>query len=262
MKTTHTFDDLLDAFSTFLKELAATNCNAVRREKLAGFAISRAGNTVNTNLSSGMDVSRSIFAPVSANLCSRLLYLDQEPREKEPPQQGSVVGLVGRTAIPCVCEVPEIHSSLLANEAGSVVSDGVKWQSLYLVFLGRHLILAEPERGGSGGNGRIVTACNLANVSVEGDLNSQTANASPARRLLVSHFSMDSASPGLFLADEKGSTVTFGPFTRLTYFKSTLDIWFEDENAAEHALGVMESKLNKTRSRRGNRLRELFTNDE
>jgi len=252
----------LDAFSRFLKELAATNCNAVRRKRLAGFAISRSGDIVNTHLSSGLDVPRSIFSPVSESLCFRLLHLDDEPRDKVPPRPGSIVGLVGRTAIPCVCEVSEVYASLLAEDAAIVMSDGVKWQSLYLVFLGRHMILAEPERGGSGGNGLIVTACSLSKVAVEADRIPQVASFSPARRLLVSHFSMDDKPPGLFLPDEKRISASFGPFTRFTPFKSTLDIWFEDGNAAEHALGVMESKLKRIKSRRGNRLREQFIQDE
>ena len=262
LKQTLTECQFVDAFSRFLKELAATNCNAARREKLAGFAISRSGSIVNTNLSSGVDVPRSIFAPVSEGLCVRLLHIDQEPHDKEPPQAGTVVGLIGRTAIPCVCEVPEASASLLTDDAASVVSDGVRWQSLYLVFLGRHMLLAEPERGGSGGNGRIVTACNLGRVSVKGDHSPQISNASPARRLLVSHVSTNATPPGLFLPDEKQSPVTFGPFTRLSFFRSTLDVWFEDENAAEHALGIMMSKLNKTKSKRGNRLRERLVQDE
>jgi hypothetical protein len=241
-----------------LKELAATNCYAVRREKLSGFAISRIGNIVDVSLSSGIDVPRSIFCPLSENLCTRLLHLDDEPREKESLQVGSVVGLVGRTAIPCVCEVSEASLSLLTGETASVVSDGVKWQSLYLVFLGRHMILAEPEKGGSGGNGRIVMACSLAKLSVQGDRNPQVTSASPARRLLVTHFSMDGTTPGLFFAGNKRPPPTFGPFNRFTPLKSTLDIWFEDENAAEHALGVIESKLTRMKSKRGNLLREQF----
>lgn len=68
--------------------------------------------------------------------------------ERDNAKSGSVVGLVGRTVIPCVCEVPETAAHLLTDETASVVSDGVKWQSLYLVFLGRNVILAEPEKGG------------------------------------------------------------------------------------------------------------------
>ena len=135
-----------DAFSNLLREMAATGGGAVQNEKLTGFAISRAGSITNTKLSSGKNVGRTIFSPVSKELCTKLLTADEDDRDNAKP--GSVVGLVGRTVIPCVCEVPESCAHLLTDETASVVSDGVKWQSLYLVFLGRHVILAEPERGG------------------------------------------------------------------------------------------------------------------
>lgn len=131
-----------------MKEVAATNGAAVQEGKLAGFNISRNGQITNTKLSSGKNVGRSVFSTVSNQFCDNMLGLDDDDRDKNPPTSGSVVGLVGRTAIPCVCEVPEASASLLTDEAASVVSDGVKWQSLYLVFLGRYMILAEPERGG------------------------------------------------------------------------------------------------------------------
>lgn len=191
-----------------------------------------------------------------------LLRLDEEMSEREIPAPGSVVGLVGRTAIPCVCEVPESSALLLADQAASVVSDGVKWLSLYLVFLGRYMILAEPERKGSGGNGRVISASHLTRLTLERDALPPSGSSSPARRLLATHVSLDLQPPGLFLVEQMGDPKTFGPFDRLTRNKSTLDIWFEDEGAAEHAFRVMKVKLSRALAKRGNRLREKLAADE
>lgn len=110
------------------------------------------GTIINTNGSFEKEIRSSIYAPVTQNLVSTLLQEQDEDkihhRDKGPPATGSVVGLVGRTAFPCVCEVPAVNAKLFTDEAACVVAEGVKWQSLYLVFLGRYMILAEPERGG------------------------------------------------------------------------------------------------------------------
>mmetsp|Transcript_17525 Transcript_17525/g.25932 ORF Transcript_17525/g.25932 Transcript_17525/m.25932 type:complete len:1277 (-) Transcript_17525:60-3890(-) len=249
----------IDALSTFLKDLNATSSAALKGNPPNSFSISRMGTLISTTQFYVADVNRSIFSPISTRLGKNLLRLDEEI-SKEIPQPGSVVGLVGRTAIPCVCEVPESCFALLTDETSSVVSDGVKWLSLYVVFYSGYMILAEPERKGSGGNGRVVSACYLTSVSVERDDSPPAGNSSPARRLLVVHRSLDDKSPGLFLL-EKTSPVSCGPFNRLERCKSTLDVWFEDENSAEHAYRVMSMKLGRAMSKRGNRLREKLAAD-
>jgi len=250
-----------DALSTFLKDLAATNSAALKGNTPSAFTISRTGTIVTTAISSGTDVNRSIFSPISPRMGINLLRLDEEMSDKEMPEIGSVVGLVGRTAIPCVCEVPASCLALLSDKTASVVSDGVKWLSLYLVFLGRFMILAEPERKGSGGNGRVITAAFLTRIECERDVLPPAGSSSPARRLLVSHHSLDSSPPGLFIAEEKMNQIEFGPFYRLTMHKSTLDVWFEDESAAEHAFGVMKAKLSRALAKRGSRFREKLARD-
>lgn len=219
------------------------------------------GVLTSTTLASGTDVNRSIFSPISPRMGVNLLRLDDEMSDKEMPEVGSVVGLVGRTAIPCVCEVPASCLDLLSDNNASVVSNGVKWLSLYLVFLGRFMILAEPERKGLGGNGRVITAAHLTRLDCERDALPPAGNSSPARRLLVTHHSLDSQAPGLFLADKQNNQIAFGPFYRLALHKSTLDVWFEDENAAEHAMRVMNVKLSRAVAKRGNRLREKLAKD-
>jgi hypothetical protein len=123
------------------------------------------------------------------------------------------------------------------------------------------MILAEPERKGSGGNGRVVSASHLTRIQVEKDTLPPAGNSSPARRLLVTHYSLESETPGLFLRDESVHAVTFGPFNRLTHQKATLDVWFEDENAAEHAYRVLTIKLGRATAKRGNRLREILAGE-
>lgn len=234
----------------------------MKGDNISAFSISRAGAIVSTKLAPGTDVNRSIFSPISARIGRNLLHLDEEMSERELPEPGSVVGLVGRTAIPCVCEVADSSALLLADQGASVVSDGVKWLSLYLVFLGRYMILAEPERKGSGGNGRVISASHLTRLSLERDALPPAGSSSPARRLLASHYSLDTKPPGLFLPEHGASPLTFGPFNRLTRNKATLDIWFEDEGAAEHAYRVMQVKLGRALAKRGNRLREKLSADE
>jgi hypothetical protein len=90
-------------------------------------------------------MSHTVFSPISQGTKTALF---EEEKKSTWPQTGSVVGLVGRTAIPCVCEVPAANACLFADGAPGVVSEGVTWQSLYLVILGSFMILAEPEKGG------------------------------------------------------------------------------------------------------------------
>jgi hypothetical protein len=192
-----------------------------------------------------------------------LLHLDEELSEKEVPEVGSVVGLVGRTAIPCVCEVPASVEALHGTMSASVVSGGVKWLSLYLVFLGRFMILAEPERKGSGGNGRVVTSAFLTRIQCDRDTLIPAGNSSPAKRLLLTHFSIDpeAQAPILFVANQQHNHISFGPFNRLSYQKSSMDLWFEDDSAAEHAYRVMKMKISRALAKRGSRLREKWAKD-
>lgn len=62
------------------------------------------------------------------------------------PVSGEVLTLIGRSAFPCVCEVSKASATLFKDVSSSVIADGVKWQSLYLVIIGRYMVLAEPEK--------------------------------------------------------------------------------------------------------------------
>lgn len=58
---------------------------------------------------------------------------------------------------------------------------------------------------------------------------------------------------------DKASDVTFGPFNRFKLLRSGLDVWFEDQNASDHAYEVIQAKIAKAKAKRGNRLREILT---
>lgn len=175
------------------------------------------------------------------------------------PAHGSVVGLIGKAAFPCVCEVSSSFSNLFSGRT-CVLNEGIRWQSLYLVVVGKWAVLAEPERGGTGGEGRVITSCRLSCLTVRKDSTSLASNNTPARRLLVAHSSLDPRLPALFLQDSSsrrsssGRGPSLGPDgLRLT--RSRMDLWFEDSNAAGHAYKVLSSKIAKARARRGGNIK-------
>lgn len=118
-------------------------------------------------------------------------------------QSGIVVSLVGRATFPCVCEVTKASASLFADESSCIVDQQIRWQSLYMVILGKHMLLAEPEKGGCGGNRRIVTSCLLSCVSVDKDKIGASTSSSPARWLILNHASIHPNSPGVFTTMKK-----------------------------------------------------------
>jgi hypothetical protein len=128
-----------------MRELAATNGEALRGRKLAGVAISRTGAILDTTNFREKNTERSMYVPISKALFSDLFIQDEGGGLPIP---GSVVSLVGHAAFPCVCEVPDGSASLFSDTEGSLVAAGVKWQSLYLVLLNRYMILAEPAKEG------------------------------------------------------------------------------------------------------------------
>jgi len=100
-----------------------------------------------TTLSSFGSINVQKFC-LPRSLCYGLF--DESPKEALPssktPKPGTIVTLVGRSAFPCVCEVAAESANLFKDATSSVVADGVKWQSLYLVAIGRYMVLAEPEK--------------------------------------------------------------------------------------------------------------------
>jgi hypothetical protein len=239
-----------DAFSTLLNSLVATNGDTVSNKKLGGLAAKRDGTFVPT-----LD-SDTIFAPLSEHFLTALFeegrdegYVDARP--------GTVVSLIGQTALPCVCEVPPSSAPLFSEAGAKVVSQGITWQSLYLVLLGRNFVLAEPERRSSG-DGRVVTCCKLERVSIEVD-SMHVSNDTSARRLIVSHDGPDLDPPGLFLFEEAPvPRKDEGPFNRMKLLRSRLDVWFEDSQAVELAQVKANGKIEDAKVYRGKRLQRYL----
>lgn len=174
----------------------------------------------------------------------------------DAPKTGSIVGLVGRAAFPCVCEVYPESAPLFTDRGACVVADGIRWQSLYMVVLGKFMVLAEPERGGSGGNGRIISSSRLASLQIERDAPPGQGNKSPARRLHLTYSSLDLKPPNIFAADETPSIGMRRNSVVLN--RSRLDLWFEDETAAGQTLRVLLAKIAKARAGRGDKIRHVM----
>ena len=180
-----------------------------------------------------------------------------------PPEHGSAVRLVGKAAFPCVCEVSCASSNLFTGRT-CISNEGVRWQSLYLVVVGRWVVLAEPGHSGTGGEGRVISSCRLACLAVKKDTSASVNSRTPARRLLVAHASLDPRPPPLFLADSSAaSSMRYGGGgggpnlspNGLRLMRSRMDLWFEDETSAAHACKIISTKIAKARTRRGARIR-------
>jgi hypothetical protein len=249
----------LDAFCIKIAKLKASfedqpgNCLSPQRQ-LSYISASASDDEMDSDLSMSLAHVSSKFA---------IAMLDEaetsEAGKGGAPAHGSVVGLIGKAAFPCVCEVSSSFSNLFSGRT-CVLNEGIRWQSLYLVVVGKWAVLAEPERGGTGGEGRVITSCRLSCLTVRKDSTSLANNNTPARRLLVAHSSLDPRLPALFLQDSSsrrsssGRGPSLGPDgLRLT--RSRMDLWFEDSNAAGHAYKVLSSKIAKARARRGGNIK-------
>ncbi|KAL7426986.1 hypothetical protein ACHAXM_000700 [Skeletonema potamos] len=249
----------LDAFCIKIAKLKATfedqpdYCISPQRQ-LSYISATPSDDTLDSDLCMSLAHLSSKFA---------IAMLDEaessESNTGDAPAHGSVVGLIGKAAFPCVCEVSSSFSNLFTGRT-CVLNEGIQWQSLYLVVVGKWAVLAEPERGGTGGEGRVITSCRLSCLALRKDT-SLASNNTPARRLLVAHSSLDPRLPALFLLDSSssrrgnsGQGPSLGPDgLRLT--RSRMDLWFEDSNAAGHAYKVLSSKIAKARAKRGGNIK-------
>ena len=85
-------------------------------------------------------------ASISEDLGKAIFDEDESSDSYVFAEPGTMISLVGHIAFPCVCEVPPSCAPLFSEAGAKTVSQGITWQSLYLVILGYNLILAEPER--------------------------------------------------------------------------------------------------------------------
>lgn len=242
----------LDALVSLLKDLAASGGLAIRDVNLQGIALSATGMFVNTMEHS---MSEQIYAPVSNSLGSVLM---DPAREVTLPTNGTILALAGKKAIPCVCEAPSELAHLFLDANTGVQAEGVTWQSLYLVFDGDMLILAQVLPDGSAGDGRVISACYTEYLSI-GEDTSGALNPSAARRLFVSHTGWDTAAPPLFLFDDPPPPrATVGPFEKVQPYTSRLDVWFEHQRAADLAYRILTTQVFQAKAMRGRRVQAFL----
>ena len=234
----------LSKLSSALEETAEENVLQRRLSYISPIDSGDDGSQINMSL-----------AHISSKFAIAMLD-EGESVEKKAPAHGSAVGLVGKAAFPCVCEVSSEFSSLFTGRT-CISNEGIQWQSLYLVVVGKWAVLAEPGHGGTGGEGRVITACRLACLAVKKDTSALANNKTPARRLLVAHASLDPRPPSLFVVDSRRGPNLGSNGLRLT--RSRMDLWFEDANAAGHACKVLSAKIAKARARRGGRIGSALT---
>jgi len=239
----------VDALLTLSRNLASTGGETFQDTVFAGIAISPNGVLTDMKSSGIRELSRQIVCPISTDMYDALF-----PEPPSLPAPGSVIQLAGSTAIPCVCETPASAAHLFASEEASVVAEGVTWQSLYVVFLADCLILAQPVQG-MGAEGRVIAASPLEQLDVSFDKAPPVNNGSPARRLVLSHKGLDLMPPNLFLFDELPKEKEYGPFFHNETFRSSLDVWFEHQNASALAYNLISTQIFKAKSQRGRQLR-------
>lgn len=216
---------------------------------LAHFQLDALSNFASNHCSSSdfFFVEDTQMSSISSKLKAALCYQHDKSFCDERLDYGDEVDLVGKDALPCVCEVNKESQSLFTDQRACVVADGVRWQSLYLVFQNRYMLLVEPVKQGLGGTGRVVTFCYLGCLKVSKDkapaLNSQFS----ARRLILRHESMDPVIPGVFS--------TRGVPRSSAMIRSRMDLWFENDDSANTALEAFIAKIYLERGRRGGHLR-------
>eukprot|EP00538_Stauroneis_constricta_P012825 CAMPEP_0119551252 /NCGR_PEP_ID=MMETSP1352-20130426/4548_1 /TAXON_ID=265584 /ORGANISM="Stauroneis constricta, Strain CCMP1120" /LENGTH=1377 /DNA_ID=CAMNT_0007597273 /DNA_START=1 /DNA_END=4130 /DNA_ORIENTATION=- len=241
----------VDAFCNFIRTLADNRRLQSGDRTLGGFALLLDGTTKE------FGDSKSLFGVVTPRV-QQLLMNPILPGQMKPIDSGMIISFIGKTAIPCVCEAPASAAYLFSADSARTISEGVTWQSLYLVLSDGHFILAEPHRG-TNSDGRVAMACPLQNMKVKRD-ESEAAESTVARRLLVNHYSYTQRNPpGLFLTaaesskndgNETNSNTTGGNGRKNVATKSTLDIWFENQNAAEQAFSIINDSVVRAKAHR------------
>ena len=240
----------LDGFCMKLYELKMSIVSQSEQEMAE---LSRSGSD-DTTLSG--DVIAYMSPKLAVALQDKSDNLEDSPKKSNiTPEHGSIVGLVGKAAFPCVCEVTPTFASLFTGRT-CVSNEGVQWQSLYLVVIGKYVVLAEPERSGIGGEGRVITTCKLSCLAAKKDTTVLANNSTPAKRLLLQHSSIDPKPPALFVIESSSSDKkpSYGP-ERLSLTRSRVDLWFEDSNACFVAWKALAGKIAKARAKRGSKIK-------
>lgn len=251
----------LNSFASLLNGLSSC-LNMLRYPKRGGFIFN--GSDSHTIANPGGDTT--IFSTMSDNFDNAMFGIDNMNDLKDLKSNsddikpGSIKSLVGVVAFPCVCEVPPSMAPLFSAEGAKVVSQGITWQSLYLVLVDENLVLIEPERR-SNGKGRVVTVCRLENLTLDKDPDDARVDTS-ARRLILIYENPDLKPPGMFRFEKKLQPQRKVPFSSVKRWKSSLDIWFEDSSALRIAFSKIFETIVKAKANRGNRIRRYLAQGE
>jgi hypothetical protein len=243
----------MDALKGMLESLSDSKEHVLQNQKLGGFVFNKYGDPI---FPYPTDVN-TIYSYISSGIDNAMFGVDASDASYVDACPGTVLNLVGKVAFPCVCEVPPSSAPLFSEAGAKVVSQGITWQSLYLVLLGTDLILAEPEKGASG-QGRVVTRCKLEDLIIEKDPDDARTDTS-ARRLIVINYNTDLKPPGLFHFGKAPMPDEQGPFYKVKRWKSGLDIWFENSNALNLAFKRVEQKIAQAKAERGSFIRRYLS---
>jgi hypothetical protein len=242
----------VDALLSLLKEMAESGGRALEDVAPAGLVLSKGGRiSVSMKDCHESNLDKQVFAPLSSHLAQDLFPATAAALA----QTGSSMELSGKPLLPCVCEAPASLASLFSGDGLGVVSEGVTWQSLYLVFTDGTLVVAQPLPDD---DGRVITSCNLERLSVQLDT-VMPDDGPPARRLIMFHSGVEPEPPTLFRFDAEPQHEKLGPLSRVQGCVSTLDVWFEDQSAADHAYQILANQILASKSQRGWMMKERFS---
>ena len=235
-----------------LNLLTSTGSSDIRQmAKIGGYAVTRTGSTISTL------AKDRVHAPISEPFL-RILLEDEHRQIDTTP--GAIVQLVGQIALPCVCEVSPSCAPLFSPAGAKVVSQGITWQSLYLVLIEHNFVLVEPDRDASG-DGRVVTRCPLEDITLDRDPPDARADTS-ARRLKISCHGRSTTPPGLFMFETLPDLKREGSLVRSKVWKSLLDVWFEDNKAVAAAFRKVQETITDAKVERGSRILMYLSQNE
>jgi hypothetical protein len=103
--------------------------------------------------------------------------------------------------------------------------------------------------------------CRLEDLVLEKD-NDDLPPTTSARRLIVSHYGSDKNLPGMFLFENKPEPKAEGPFIRVQKWRSSVDIWFENEKAMELCFAKVDKICTMAKANRGHLILDYMKNEE
>jgi len=83
---------------------------------------------------------------LSPSFCNALYHDRGEAEVANHHKEGAVVSFVGKTALPCVCEISPSCNGFLKSSKSFIETNGIRWQSLYMVLLTNRMVLVIPTK--------------------------------------------------------------------------------------------------------------------